>query len=103
MHDASFRGVHRGHLHGPSLAYGPTGGSVGHALDRLDAALAVSLCVEHHSLEERALPKRGYVDEVLKGVDSLALLSYEQCRIIRGDIGGYKTSRVVDLHAGIEA
>src|SRR5918993_2159431 len=41
--DASFRRVHGRHFHGPPFADGAAGRSVGHALDRLDAALTVAL------------------------------------------------------------
>src|SRR5215207_4102111 len=76
---------------------------MGHTLDRFDAALTISLCVEHHPLEVGPLPERGYVDEILERVDSLALLAYKQPRIIGGDVHGDKAPGVVDLHMGFEA
>ena len=59
MDDASLRGVHRRHFHGPLFADGPACRTVGHALDRLYAALAVALGIEHYPLEVGALSESG--------------------------------------------
>src|SRR3712207_3160989 len=75
---------------------------MGHALQSLDAALAVSLRVEHHPFEEGPVSKSGDVDQILEGVDRLALLAYEQARVIRCDVSGDKPSRIVDLHPRLE-
>ena len=103
MDDAPFRRVHGRHFHGPPFADGTAGRSVGHALDRLDAALAVAFGIEHDPLEVGALPEGGHVDQILKGIDSLALLPYEQRCVIRGDVCGDEAACIVDLDTGFEA
>src|SRR5215208_1552781 len=103
MDDTPFRGVHGRHLDGPSLADGAAGSSMGHTLYCLDAALAVPLSIEHHTLEEGTIPERGDVDEILECIDGLALLAYEQGRVIRGDVCGDEPPCVVDLNTGFEA
>src|SRR5215207_10197790 len=101
--DAALRGVHRGQLHGPALADSPTGRSMCHALYRFHATLTVPLRIKHDPLKERPLLERRNIDQVLEGVDSLTLLPYKQSRVVGRDIGGDKSSRVVDLYAGFEA
>src|SRR5215207_2885716 len=94
--------VHWRQLDGTALSNGASRGPVGHALDGLDAALAVALRVQDDSLHEGPFPVYTRVDQILQGVDGLALLTDEQGSVIRGDVHGDEASRVVDVYPRLE-
>jgi len=55
MHYAAFGGRHRREAKGTFLTHSATGGTMGHPLDRLGAALSVALGIDHEPFHKRVL------------------------------------------------
>ena len=70
-----------------------------HALQRLHPALSVSLRVQHYPLYEGPLFVQSYINEILQGIDSFALLTYKQGSVIRSHVHSDKPSGIVHVQS----
>lgn len=73
--DPAFCSRHRGEAEWAPLAHGTASGAMCHALDGFYTALPVALRIYDYSLRKRAVLVDSDVQQVLNGVDCLALLT----------------------------
>src|SRR5919112_1799315 len=74
-----------------------------HTLDSLYTALPVALGVDDYSLRERAILVDGDVQQILDGVDSLALLTDKKTSLLRHHIHGDSIPGIMGVNSSVDA